>query len=272
MIGAAARAFLVAMLIAMPAVLLPGISADSAQIAALLSLIAAVLTFVEYHSDSPSLLEFRAAPPFNRLRFVALFLTVLALTLIARGAVQPSLASEILTGMGARIGSAMDVPFSPVHLVILMVPADTSETIVQMVRIHAGTAYLMSMLTLLLFILCVRLMAWPIRNGAFNFYVNLPLFDPTTGGDVLARLKRDGNVNVALGFLLPFLIPAVVQTFAAHTTPPALENPQTLIWMLSAWAFLPVSLIMRGVALLRIAGLVEEKRRRAYAQPEAQII
>ncbi len=32
-----------------------------------------------------------------------------------------------------------------------------------------------------------------------------------------------------------------------------LENPQTLIWTISAWAFLPASMIMRGIAMGRIA-------------------
>jgi hypothetical protein len=117
----------------------------------------------------------------------------------------------------------------------------------------------------------VRLLDWPIRHGAFNFWVNLPLFDPTAGGDVLYRLKRDSHVNVALGFLLPFVIPAILQMASSLAVPLSMDDPQSLIWMMSAWAFLPASLIMRGVALMRIADLIEEKRRRAYAQAELQV-
>ncbi len=47
-------------------------STDTTQIVALLALLAAVFTFVEYFSAYPSFVEFRNAPPFNRLRFVAL--------------------------------------------------------------------------------------------------------------------------------------------------------------------------------------------------------
>ena len=84
------------------------------------------------------------------------------------------------------------------------------------------------------------------------------------------RLKRDSHVNVALGFLLPFLIPAVLKAASAYVTPLSPVDPQTLIWTMAAWSFLPASLIMRGVALMRIAVLIEEKRRRAYAQAQAQ--
>jgi len=99
-------------------------------------------------------------------------------------------------------------------------------------------------------------------------WVNLPLFDPTTGGDVLQRLSRDARINIVLGFLLPFAIPAVVKLAADLVNPITLENPQTLIWTMSAWAFLPASMIMRGIALQRIADMIRDQRKRAYATAE----
>lgn len=271
LVSAAARAFLVSLLIAMPAMILPGVASDTVQMVALLSLVAAMLTFVEYVSEYPSLVEFRDAPPFNRMRFIALFVTVLLLCLISRGQVHPNQFSDALTTVGARLGNAMDFPFSPVRLMVLMAPPTSGFEEVQMLRIHAGLAYLISLVTLLVFGTLVRLLDWPIRKGAFNFWVNLPLFDPTAGRDILRRLKRDSHVNVALGFLLPFIIPAVLKLAAVYSTSLTLTDPQTLIWTMSAWAFLPASLIMRGVALMRIADLIEEKRRRAYAQAELQV-
>ena len=102
------------------------------------------------------------------------------------------------------------------------------------------------------------------RRSAFNVWVNLPLFDPTAGGDVLQRLRRDARFNIAFGFLLPFVIPAVVKATSDLIDPITLENPQTLIWTITAWAFLPASMIMRGIAMGRVADLIEAKRRRAY--------
>ncbi|WP_353473577.1 hypothetical protein PVT71_05935 [Salipiger sp. H15] len=260
-----------ALLIAMPAVLLPG-GADMAQITGLLALVAALLTFVEYVGDYPSILEFRDAPPFNRLRFVALFVTVLVLTLLCRGEIAPTPLSQGLERIATTVGDWLDFPFSPVRLMVLLATDDMSAADVARIRTHAGIAYLLSAASMLGFVLTVRLLNWPIRHGAFNFWVNLPLFDPTIGKDVLYRLNRDGNVNVALGFLLPFLIPAVMKLASQTIDLLSLTEPQTLIWTMSAWAFLPASLVMRGVALMRIAALIEEKRRRAYAQAEAQTI
>jgi hypothetical protein len=254
-----------------PAFLLPQAGPDAVQMAAVFSLIAAGLTFAEYTSNYPSLIEFRDAPPYNRTRFVTLFLTVLTLTLIARGATYPTAFHGFLSGFGSVVGGAMDFPFSPVRLMVLLVPEGASTAQIELVRVFAGLAYLISLLSLLGFTAIVRLLDWPIRHGAFNFWVNLPLFDPTAGGDVLYRLKRDSHVNVALGFLLPFVIPAILQMASSLAVPLSMDDPQSLIWMMSAWAFLPASLIMRGVALMRIADLIEEKRRRAYAQAELQV-
>ena len=102
------------------------------------------------------------------------------------------------------------------------------------------------------------------------FGVNLPLFDPTSGGDVLERLQRDARINIALGFLLPFIIPAVVKAASDLIDPISLENPQSLIWTISAWAFLPASMIMRGIAMSRVAEMIEDKRRRTYADENMQ--
>ncbi|MEE4187900.1 MAG: hypothetical protein V2I76_05560 [Roseobacter sp.] len=264
MSGAAMRGLLVALLIATPALMLPDTAKDQSQIVVLVALLAAFLTFVEYNSNAPSIVEFRDAAPFNRIRFVALFLTVFTLTAIAQGKGQPSAMSEALASIGMIVGNTIDVPYSPVRLVVLMLPTHVSMDAIDSVRMAAGMAYVISLMTLVVFILVVRIGGWPVRKGAFNVWVNLPLFDPTAGGDVLIRLRRDARFNIAFGFLLPFLIPAVVKATSDLLNPITLENPQTLIWTITAWAFLPASMIMRGIAMNRVADLIEAKRRRAY--------
>ncbi|WP_298974423.1 hypothetical protein [uncultured Roseobacter sp.] len=273
MSGAAMRGLLVALLIATPALLLPDSATSQSQIVVLMALIAAFLTFVEYNSNAPSIVEFRDAAPFNRLRFVALFLTVFLLTTIAKGNSEPTSFTHAITSLGTIIGNAIDFPYSPVRLIVLMLPYDSTVETINNVRSAAGISYLISLMAMCVFVALVRIWGWPMRNGAFNVWVNLPLFDPTAGGDVLYRLQRDARVNIALGFLLPFIIPAVVKATSDLIDPISLENPQTLIWTMTSWAFLPASMIMRGIAMTRIASMIEEKRRRAYqsASEEADL-
>lgn len=270
MTGAATRGLLVALLIATPALILPGVAADSTQITALMALLAGFLTFVEYNSSFPSIVEFRDAPPFNRLRFIALFVTVVMITQVIKSHSEVTLLSGALFSLGTIIGNALDFPYSPVRLAVLMLPETASLQLVETIRAAAGLAYLVAAIALIVFVLLVRVLGWPTRHGAFNVWVNLPLFDPTAGGDVISRLQRDARINIALGFLLPFLIPAMVKLASYLIDPIPFENPQTLIWTVSAWAFLPASMIMRGIAMNKVAGMIEDKRRRTYADAETE--
>lgn len=260
------RAYLVAVLVALPALLLPVVAADTAQIVVVISLLAALLTFMEYYGRYPSIVEFRFAPPFNRIKFIALAVSVVIISLIMRGKTDPNAVTELLTGMGEALGQAIDFPYSPVRLVVLMLPEGADPALVGDVRTAAGISYMVSLIMMLVFITFVRMLNWPMRRGSFNVWVNLPLFDPTRGGDVVERLKRDAGVNIVLGALLPFIIPTAVKLASDVIDPISIANPQTLIWTMTAWAFLPASMLIRGIALSRVAELIEAKRKRVYAK------
>lgn len=262
--GAILRAFLVTLLIASPSLILPGMGSDTAQIVALVALVGGALTLFEYSSSYPSLVEFREAPPFNRLRFIALFVTVALLSVIASGGA--GVFPRFLTAVGTVIGQAIDFPYSPVRLVVLMMPDTAGAELLSKVRTAAGLSYLISLMSLTMFVIVLRLGGWPRRYSTFNVWINLPTFDPTTGGDVVVRLRRDGRVNIILGFLLPFVIPAVVKLASDLFDPITLANPQTLIWTMAAWAFLPASLFMRGIAMGRVAEMIEVKRQLVFSQ------
>jgi len=262
LIFALTRAILIALLVVTPSLLLPSTAEDTAQIVVVLAILASILTFAEYFSRYPSIIEFRFAPPMNRLRYLGLGLTVLFLTLIARGQTNPTNITRTLKLIGDGVGKAIDFPYSPVHQVVLMMPPDANAALIDTVRTAAGISYMVSILVMFIFITMVRFFGWPLRKGSFNVWLNLPLFDPTGGGDVLFRLRRDAGLNIVLGALLPFLIPAAVNAVSELISPISIANPQTLIWLMSAWAFLPASMLMRGIAMERIADLIEQKRAR----------
>lgn len=258
--GALVRAILVAVVICTPALILPDTSSDTAQIVALMALFGFALTLFEYASVYPGLIEFRDAPPFNRIRFMSLFLTVLLLSLAVQSQYHASTLTRLIEVLGTTVAGSIDVPYSPVRLLQLALPADASLHQVALVRTAAGMAYLISLLTLGYFVIVMRIMGWPQAHTKFNVWVNLPTFDPTAGGDVVERLRRDSWFNIALGFLLPFLIPAVLKLVSVSFVIVTLEVPHTMIWMVTAWAFLPASLFMRGIALARVAQMIENKR------------
>ena len=269
--GAIVRAALVVLLVVSPSVLLHSTGAETTQVVALIAILCAIFTFVEYNSAYPSLVEFRDAPPYNRIRFLAFFATVIALSLICKAKIEPTTTTTLMSMIGHNVAEAIDFPYSPVRLAVLMLPDTASADLINDVRVAAGLSYLASILSLGAFVLAMRFGNWPGGKGAvFNVWVNLPTFDPTAGGDVVARLERDSHVNLILGFLLPFLIPAIVKLASDTFDPISLSNPHTLVWMMAAWAFLPASMIMRGLALARLTQMITCQRERAYLDEQAE--
>ncbi len=258
--GAIARALLMAVLVSVPSLVLPYVSPDATQIVVLVAIFAGALTIFEYASDYPGLVEFRDAPPFNRIRFASLFATLLLISLVYADSHDRSTIVQFITAVGTLIGQAMDFPYSPVRLVVLMLPESASAQDYIMLRTAAGMAYLISLVSLALFLIVLRVADWPTSGASFNVWVNLPTFDPTTGGDVIDRLERDARFNVALGFLLPFVTPPVVKFAAGLLGSVSMSDDQTLVWALAAWSFLPASLFMRGIAMQRVATMISEQR------------
>ena len=157
-VGAAARGVLVALLLATPALLLPNIAADSSQVVLSMAMLAGFLTFAEYNAKSPSIVEFRDAAPFNRLRFIALFASIFLLNLITKGKTDPTAVTNALTSIGLIIGNAIDFPFSPVRLLVLMLPDTADAGVVSAVRISAGLSYLISLIAMTAFLILVRIL------------------------------------------------------------------------------------------------------------------
>lgn len=258
--AAAVRAFLVMIVIVAPSVILPGIGTDTKQIVALVALFGGALVFFEYNAVYPSLIEFRDGAPYNRIRYLMLLTIIVVLSAIVADREASTTVSRFLHAIGLFIGASLDFPYSPVRLVSYMLDDGATAAQIAQVKVAAGTAYLISLFSLALFVIVLKLVGWPSTKSAFNVWVNLPTFEPTAGGDVVDRLVRDSHANLAVGFLLPFVIPAVVAVLTTGIPATTLTSPQTLIWAMALWAYMPAALIMRAVAMARIADMIRIKR------------
>ncbi|MCQ0091405.1 hypothetical protein FGD77_06855 [Roseovarius sp. M141] len=252
----------------MPSLLLTSGAQDTSPIMILIAFIAGLLVFVEYTAQSPSILEFRFAAPYNRIKFTGIAVSVLSLSIIARGGDDPGSLAVLLGELGGAARAALDFPYSPVRLVMMLVPVHAPPGFSDFAEMAAGLCYGVSLVMLVVFVLIVRLLGWPARHGAFNVWMNLPHFDPTGGADVVQKLNREALVNVSLGFAMPFLLPVLVAVLAGVLESGKVLDSKMLIWIICAWAFIPAGLVMRGVAMHRVAELIAAKRRRAYAKAE----
>lgn len=269
--GAVLRGFLIAWLIALPTLVLPGTPGDTALIALFLASCAGALTVSEYLSGSPSLVEFRDAPPFNRIRFFAAAATVLLLTLLVREQIIPSPLGGAVESVAQSVANLLDQPFSPVRLMGLMLPPDMPSSMTALVITASAVAYLIGWLSVAFFALSLRTMGWPTRRRDFNLWINLPTFEASSRGDLIQRLERTGHINLVLGFLLPFLFPAAVEYSGGLIDVTRLVSAHSQIWMVSAWGVIPAGLMMRGIALLRVAQMVEEQRRERAQSDTAEL-
>ncbi len=246
----------------MPSLLLNEQNPQSTDTVVLVAIFAGLFVIAEYGSIYPGLVEFRSAPPFNRVRFGILF-GILALTSIALGGrADGSLLARLLMAIGSLLGHSTDLPFTPIRLVLWLLPEGTTLAQAQAVRATAGLAYLVSLFGLTIFAILIRLRSWPSPTGSFNVWVNLPTFDPTAGADVVKRLNRDGAVNILLGVLLPYIAPLIAAYIGGSYGISMLDSDLMMVWIMSLWAFLPASLFLRGIAMRRLALMISQKRRR----------
>nr|WP_238941418.1 hypothetical protein [Jannaschia sp. Os4] len=248
--------------ILLPMVLIPGQPPRVVEATVLIALFAGLFTLVEYAAVYPGLVEFRDAPPLNRVRFGILVATLLAISAAIGTGPDASTLGRFLQAVGMLLGQSIDIPYTPVRVIMESLPEGTTAEEARMVRMSAGLAYLISLVGLTVFSILIRLRSWPTPSGSFNVWVNLPTFDPTAGADVVARLRRDGTINVLLGLVLPYLSPPLMLFVARGHGIEMLESGLATCWIMTLWAFLPASLFLRGIALRRLALMIELKRRR----------
>ncbi len=266
LLGALMRAITVLIVICTPSLLIPGTSPETTQIVTLIGLFAGAFVFSEYASTYPGLIEFRDAPPFNRVRLISLFITLFLLSIVVSTGTEVTTLSLVINATGLVIGRALEFPFSPISFILSQLPSDITPHQRGTVEIMAGLATLVGLVSLTIFAILVRLQQWPNRHAAFNVWVNLPTFDPTTGGDIVARLVRDSRINIILGFCLPYFTPVLMKVGTQHLDMAILESPQTMVWIITLWTFMSVSLFMRGMAMARVADMIDERRRRLVAR------
>lgn len=264
------RGCLVAIVLLAPALMLPDISNDAAQGATLLALIAAIVVMTEYSASYPGLIEFRDAKPYNRGRFALLAAIILSVVFLQRELHLNPEVSGFLTVTAIRLADLFNFTLSPVTMLVTALPESLDTDHLASVMVSATLAYVFAMVGLLVFCLGLVSGYWPKQNTMFNVWVNLPNFDPTKGVDIVQRLERDGQVNLILGVIMPFSLPALLHLSSFLVQPMTLETPLALVWGITLWAFIPVSLIMRGAAMYRIAQMIRAQRRR-IAEEEAAV-
>lgn len=256
LLGALLRAVLVMVLVWLPAFLMPLPSPETLQAFAVVALVLAGFVFLEYSAAQPSLIDFRHAPPFNRLKYLAVFLILLAATLLAR----PEGHDSGLWHLADRLADLSSAEWSPPHLAATALAPSSDPQMRLFLHGAFAIGQMVGLLTLGLFWALLHFGFWPPKGQRFNIWTNMPTFEPSNGGDVAERLARDGRVNLILGLILPFLLPVLLGLAMPEGVLHRVERIEVAIWLVGAWCILPISLIMRGMAMGRIAVMIRDQR------------
>lgn len=260
LLGALIRAVLVIVIIAAPAFLLPNVSVASQEITLIVGGITAAFTVFEYASTHPGLIDFRFAPPYNRIRFTAFATQILSLIFLCRAVEGMDSFSPQMLSMADAAIELLSFPLSPVGVAADMIAAGEPPEFVLLIQRAAALSFCVTFFSLGFFAVVLWLFRWPVGRRDFNLWINLPTFEPGYGRDVERRLHRDGVINILAGLAFLYLLPVLLSRAGGWFDPSVLANYQPLVWGVTLWAFMAGSLVIRGAAILKVAFLVRRTR------------
>ena len=257
LLGAIFRALWVVVVAAIPSLLLPSASQGAVEFALIIGAIIGMFTFFEYGSSTPGFVDFRYAPPYNRFRAFTIAMQVVTITLVCR-AVELGLSDSTLVDWAQQAAQLFDFQYSPVSMAIDNILSDSrfSDTTAILLVYSITTSFVVGVGMTLAFSLILWVFGWPRDRENFNLWENLPTFQPSDGGSITKRLRRDAYFNVLLGVALIYALPFIPTYGFEWLTVDIFENNQVMVWAATLWVFIATSLIARASAMLKIARIL----------------
>jgi hypothetical protein len=236
----------------LPAFLLPDTTQSAVEFTRILATIAAVFVIYEYGFASPSVIEFRFAAPYNRVRF--LLLTTLILT--PAYMISNMLGGTEITGRFASIAENgpvfLDFAFSPVSIVANTLAGNNSEmreAVVQAIALNV----VFSFSCVLAFCGAVFSNLWRFGGDDFNMWTNMPTYKSYDVSGLHDRLINSAFASFLVACLLPLFGPTLADISIVWLSEDGVLAPIVISWMIAIWTYLPAIYLMRAAALLKIA-------------------
>lgn len=250
--GATVRAVIVAILVMLPSFLLSETSHSSLEFTRILATIAAVIVIYEYGFPTPSVIEFRFAAPYNRVRFMLILGLILAPAYLISNMLNDQAANGLLTATASNGFALMDFSYSPVAIV-----ADTLAGSDLVLRNVIGQAIALNVIICLSFTLafCASVFAnlWRFGGDNFNMWLNMPTYKSYDTSSLQNRLVNSSFSSLLIACLIPFFGPTIATVVLAWFSHSGSLAPITIIWVIALWTYLPAMYLMRAVALAKIA-------------------
>ena len=247
--GATVRAVIVAILVMLPAFLLADTTQSAVEFTRILATIAAVFVIYEYGFSSPSVIEFRYAAPYNRVRFLLLLALILTPTYLISSLMGGHAINGIVSNIASNGFALMDFTYSPVAIVANTLAGDNPilrETIGQAIMLNA----IICLSFTLAFCISVMLNLWRFGGEDFNMWLNMPTYKSYDIHSLQSRLINSSFSSLLVACLIPLFGPTLANVVLSQGTG---ITPITITWVIAVWTYLPAMFLMRAVALAKVA-------------------
>lgn len=256
--GALLRAVIVVFIIVIPSASVSAGASHAQLFTFTFALLAGSIVFVEYLVETPAVLEFRFASPYNRLRIMGA--AVLALVLALSLSSQVLIGEGILPSIATLAERAMTNWNSPATLMVNAFGFEDARFYNLVFRI-ASFLFFIGLFFAIVFGAYVWLGAWPLSKQGFNLWPNMPSFTARAGQKASTKILQVAILSVALALTLPYILPAAVK-YGRNSIGLNFEDSRLLLyWVLLFWALTPAMALFRAISLLKLAFLAENIRK-----------
>ncbi|MGB0497035.1 MAG: hypothetical protein ACPGID_01745 [Rubricella sp.] len=259
-INAVLRGLLVLVVIAAPSYLLPGATPTGQDLSLIIGGLAGLFTIWEYGTLRPGFVDFRFAPPYNRIRFFGFVVFLFAIVFLCRSNEGADAFAADFLAFADRMVELAAFPLSPAALAGQIVAMGEDEALALLISRATALSLVVAIGLVAVSMFFIWLMRWPVDRAGFNLWDNVPSMTPGGNKDIVYRLRRNGMINCIVAATLPFMLLVMVARSGGWFDPTALENYQSLLWGCVVWAYVPAALFIRGQAFMKLAWLIDRAR------------
>ena len=214
--------------------------------------------FFEYFADMPAVIEFRYAPPYNRIRF--LIAIIVAVTLCYESPSVLALANpEEPEKLSPLVGIFSIWPLPGNYLYSILEYSDAEQR--YWLYDNLASASALGLLGVFLAGIYIWISPWPLGRDGFNLWPNMPSFNPSSGQRASDLLLSIALLNLLLAVALPYAISFGISLAQHNLGFDFRHTPIFTYWVLFLWAAVPLFCLFKAIALLKLCVLAESLRK-----------
>ena len=219
-----------------------------------LALTLGALICLEYSFETPSITEFRFAPPYNRLRLLIACVVAFLLSENQFSTIVPGF--EFVSYFEETNLNAWP---SPVYYANIALGQD-GEGANAWLHSATGGAAIVGCLVVLVCAAILWVSLWPLSPSGFNLWENMPNFHPKSGGKASDQIMVDALFYFLFFFILPYSIAFIGFAMRVYLGFDFSNAPIFSFWFLFAFLTLPLFSLFKSLALVKICILAEKLR------------